>query len=142
MTESYIKYLSHKIKRKNKWSDGENHIVAVFEAKKSKNKDISNGENLFEAPANEVLGSLPSYFQDRSSVLIEPTQLINLGSEESPKIIHVAQSLSAEEKEQFNFLRIKRSILHGHTQTWLDLTHISSCIICLFLLVLNLSNKN
>lgn len=40
-------------------------------------------------------------FQDRSSVLIEPTHPINLGTEESPKIIHVAQSLSTEEKENF-----------------------------------------
>ena len=48
--------------------------------KKSKNKDISNGENLLEAPADEVLGRLPSYFQDRSLVLIAPTQPINLGT--------------------------------------------------------------
>ena len=73
MTESDIKYLSQKIKRKNKWSDGENHIVAVSEPKNSKNKDVSNGENLFEAPVDEVLGSLPSYFQDKFLVLIKPT---------------------------------------------------------------------
>ena len=34
-------------------------------------------------------------------VLIEPTQPINLGIEESPKIIHVGQSLSTEEKVHF-----------------------------------------
>ena len=34
-------------------------------------------------------------------VLIEPTQPINLATEECPKIIHVAQSLSNEEKTQF-----------------------------------------
>lgn len=96
-----IKYLSHKIKRKNEWSDGENHVVVVSAPKKSKNKDVSNSENLPEAPADEVLGSLPSYFQDRSLILIEPTQPINLGTKESPKVIHVAQSLSAEENEQF-----------------------------------------
>ena len=79
----------------------ENHIVAVSEPKKSKNKDVSNGENLFEAPMDEVLGGLPRYFQDRSSMLIEPKQPINLGTEESPKIIHVAQSFSTKEKEQF-----------------------------------------
>ena len=62
MIESNIKYLCQKIKRKNKWSDGENHIVVVFDPQKSKNKGISNGENLSEAPADEVLGSLPSYF--------------------------------------------------------------------------------
>lgn len=62
MTESNIKYLSHKIKRKNKWSDGENHFVAVSKPKESKNKDVSIGENLLEAPTDEVLGSMQSYF--------------------------------------------------------------------------------
>ena len=57
-----IKYLSQKIKRKNKWSDGESHTVVVFDPQNSKNKDVSNGENLPEAPVDEVLGSLPSYF--------------------------------------------------------------------------------
>ena len=62
MIESNIKYLSHKIKRKNKRLDGKNHIVVVFDPQKSKNKDISNGENLPEAPTDEVLGSIPIYF--------------------------------------------------------------------------------
>jgi hypothetical protein len=34
-------------------------------------------------------------------VLIEPTQLINLGIEELPHMIHLAQSLSPKEKEEF-----------------------------------------
>lgn len=33
--------------------------MAIFEPKKSKNKDIYNDENLLEAPMNEVLYSLP-----------------------------------------------------------------------------------
>lgn len=80
---------------------GKNHFVVVTKFQNSKKKDVSKGENLLKAPKDEVLGSLPRYFQDRSSVLIEPTQLVNLGTKEFPKIIHVAQSLSAEEKEQF-----------------------------------------
>ena len=109
MIEVEIKYLSHKIKRKKKRSDGENHIVVVYKPKKVKNKDVSKGENLPEAPEDEILGSFPSYFQDRSSVLIEPTQPINLGIEASPQIIHVAQSLSAEEKERFTeFIKEKK----------------------------------
>ena len=67
----------------------------VFEPQQSKSKDVYKGENLFEAPKDEVLGSFPSYFQDRSLVFIEATQPINLGTNESPKIIHVDQSLSA-----------------------------------------------
>ena len=62
MIEMDIKYLNHKIKRKKKCSDGKNHFVAVSEPSKSKNKDASKGENLFEAPEDEVLGILPSYF--------------------------------------------------------------------------------
>ena len=81
-----IKYLSHKIKIKNKRLDGENHIVVVSRPKKSKNKDVSKGENLPEAPEDETLGSLPSYFQDRSSVLIEPMRPINLGTKALPQI--------------------------------------------------------
>ena len=62
MTEADIKYLSHKIKRKSKRSDGKNHIVAVSEPKKHKNKDVSKGENLHVVHEDEILGSLPSYF--------------------------------------------------------------------------------
>ena len=74
MTKVDIKYLSHTIKKKiNRRSNGENHILAVSESKKVKTKDISKGENLFEALTNEIFDALPSHFQERSSVLIEPT---------------------------------------------------------------------
>ena len=72
MIVSNIKYLSQKIKRKKKWLDGENHIVAVSEPQNSKNKYISKGENLSKELEDEVLGSFPSYFKERSSILIEP----------------------------------------------------------------------
>ena len=64
--------------------------MAVSKPKKSKKKDLSEGENLSEVLEDEILGSLPSYFQDRSSILVQPTQPINLGIETSPQIIHVA----------------------------------------------------
>ena len=80
MTEGDIKYLSHKMKwKKNKCSDGENHIVVVLEPKKVKIKDISEGENLSKTPEDQILDALSSHFQERSSILIEPTQLVNLG---------------------------------------------------------------
>ena len=61
MTEDDIKYLSHKIKKKkNRRSDGENHIVAVSEPKIVKIKDVSKGENLSEAPKDEIFDALPS----------------------------------------------------------------------------------
>ena len=65
MTEANIKYLSHKIKKKNRRSDGENHIVAVSEPKKVKIKDVSKGENLSEAPEDEIFDALPSYFSGK-----------------------------------------------------------------------------
>ena len=71
-------------------SKGENHIVVVSEPKKVKTKDVSKGENLFEPPKDEIFDALPSHFQERSSVLIEPTQPINLGIEEHPHMIHLA----------------------------------------------------
>ena len=63
MTEADIKYLSHKIKKKkNRRFDGENHLVAVSEPKKVKTKDTSKGENLSEAPVDEIFDALPSHF--------------------------------------------------------------------------------
>ena len=47
--------------------------------KKVKRKDIYKGENLSEVPKDEVLDHLPSYFQDRCLVLIEPIEVVNLG---------------------------------------------------------------
>ena len=42
-------------------------------------------------------------------MLIEPTQAINLGTEEHPHMIHLAQSLSPEEKDEFiAFFREKK----------------------------------
>ena len=63
MTEANIKYLSHIIKKKrNKRSNGENHIVAVSESKKVKIKDVSKGENLSKVPMDEIFDALPSHF--------------------------------------------------------------------------------
>ena len=84
--------------------------MAVSEPKKVKIKDVSKGENLPEAPTDEVLDSLPSYFQDRSSVLVEPTEAVNLGTEEVQKIVHLAKSLSPEEKKAYTEFLQKKEI--------------------------------
>lgn len=95
MTETYIKYLSRKNqKKKNKSSYDENYVVAVSEQRKVKIKEVPKGENLSKAPEGEILDMLPSHFQERSSILIESTQPVNIGSQEMPHIIHLAQSLS------------------------------------------------
>ena len=41
-------------KKKNRRSNGENHIVVVLDPKKVKTKDVSKGENLSEAPKDEI----------------------------------------------------------------------------------------
>ena len=71
MTEDNIKYLSHTIKKKkNRRSDGENHIVVVSKLKKVKIKDVSKGENLSKVSTGKIFDALPSHFQERSPVLI------------------------------------------------------------------------
>lgn len=71
--------------------------MVVSKSKIVKIKDVTNNENLSEAPEDEILDILPDHFQERSSVLIEPTQSVNIRREETQHIIHVSQSLSAEE---------------------------------------------
>lgn len=78
--------------------------------KKEKIKDVPKGENLYEVPEGEILDILLSHFQERFSILIEPTQLVNIGSQETPHIIHVAQSLSAEELKYFTHLFLEKKI--------------------------------
>lgn len=74
MIEVDVNYLSLKSKKKKNKSFGcENHIVVVSKPKIVKTKDVPKGENLFEVPKGEMLDILPSHFQDRSLVLIEPT---------------------------------------------------------------------
>ena len=63
MTKFDIKYISHTTKRKiNRRSNGENHIVVVSKPKIVKTKHVSKGENLFEAPKDEIFDALPIYF--------------------------------------------------------------------------------
>lgn len=111
MTKEDIKYLSRKNRKdKNKRFDGENHIVAVSESKKEKIKDVPKGENLSEVPEGEILGILPSHFQEQFSILIEPTQPVNIGNQDTPQIIHIAQSLSVEELKDFTQLFLEKKI--------------------------------
>lgn len=84
--------------------------MAVSKSIIVKIKDVPKGENLSEAPEGEILDMLPSHFQERSSILIEPTQLVNIGSQEALDIIHLAQSLSVEELKDFSNLFSKKKI--------------------------------
>lgn len=60
-----IKYLSQRNKnKKNKLSDGENHSITVSDPKIVKINDVSNGEKLFEALADEILDIILEHFQE------------------------------------------------------------------------------
>lgn len=75
--------------------------MAILDHKKVKTKDISNGENLLEAPNDERLDTLPKHYQERSPFLIEPTQSINIDTEATTKTIHLEKSLTEQERPEF-----------------------------------------
>lgn len=72
--------------------------MATLDQSKEKLNDVSNGENLFEVPKDGRIDTLPEYFQERSIILIEPIKVVNIGTPESPKIIHPVASLSRQER--------------------------------------------
>ena len=61
-------------------------------------KDVSKGENPTEAPIEGSLDVLPDHYEERSPILIDSTEKINIGTETKPKFIHLASSLSSEER--------------------------------------------
>lgn len=88
-------------KEKNIKSNAKNHLLATFDQEKVKTKDASNGENLLEALEDGGFDTLPEHYQQRSSILIEPTLAINIGTIEQPKILHPATSLLEVEMQQY-----------------------------------------
>lgn len=92
-------------------SSSENHIVALVETKRVKTKDISKGENIFEAPEDGRFDSLPCRTnQERLSIFIEETKEINLGAPKNPHILHLAESLTPTEDPDFIKIFRKREI--------------------------------
>lgn len=63
--------------------------------------DTSQGENPIAALTDGVIDALPEHSEERSSILIEPTEPVNLSMEQEPKFIYLAQSLSSEERKAF-----------------------------------------
>lgn len=96
------KPFSHKNITIKNGSSSENHIAALLDPKIAKIKDESNGENLSEAPEDGRFGILPfSTNQERTSILVEETKEINLGTAKNPHIIHLAASLTPTEDPSF-----------------------------------------
>ena len=60
-------------------------------------------------------------------MLIEPTQEINLGIEENPHMIHLTQSLSPKEKEEFIAFFCEKKI--HFTWTYSDMPRLDSNLI-------------
>lgn len=84
---------------------GENR-KAPLDHEKVKKKDVSNSENLFEAPEDRRLYVPP--LKEISISLVEMIEEINLGTPNNPKIIHFAASLSKYDKDEFVGLFLER----------------------------------
>lgn len=73
--------------------------MATLDQGKVKREDISDGENLLEVPDDGRFDTLPEYYQEMSSILIEPIKVVNIVTSNSPNILHPATSLSEHEKK-------------------------------------------
>lgn len=101
-TRGGAKSLSHKSEKKKKRSNAENQLIALtLDQEKVKRKDVSDGENLFDAPEDGRFDTLIGYFQERSSILIEQIEAVNIGTPDHTKILHLATSLSEQEKHNY-----------------------------------------
>lgn len=81
---------------------------ALSDHEKVKIKDVPTGENLSKVPKGGRL-DIPLSSQDKSTLLVEMTEEINLGTPDNPKVIHFAASLLKQEKIDFvNFFLEKK----------------------------------
>lgn len=75
--------------------------MVVLDLEKVKIKNMSNGENLSEAPKDGIFETFLEYYHERSSVLLEPTQFINIGTTKKEKTLHLATSMTEQENSEF-----------------------------------------
>jgi hypothetical protein len=97
-----VESLSHKIRdmRVISQSPSENHIVTLSYHKIVKIKDVYDGENLIEMPKDEGFNLPPSaLYQEKSIVLEEKCNLVNVGTSEAPQITFYLESLLMDEQE-------------------------------------------
>lgn len=88
--------------RINHGSYDENHIMVLSNHEKVKREDILEGENLSEVPKDGRLDILlMTYYEDKSSMLVDETFKTNIGIEESPHNISLVQSLIEKERPKF-----------------------------------------
>lgn len=82
--------------------------MLVLHHEKVKRKGVSNGKNLLEEPKDERHDTLPKHYQERSSIFIEPIEANKIGTKETTKIIHLATSLT--EQERLDFIKFSKQI--------------------------------
>ena len=71
------------------------------------------------APKDGIVDTLREYSKEMSPIIIEPTEKVNIKIEVEPKIIHLAQSLTLEEREKFiHFFQERQINFACPMQTW------------------------
>lgn len=76
--------------------------MTLLDPKVIKIKDKSNGENLSEAPEDGRFYIIPfNTNKERTSILVEETKEINLGTTRTPHMIHLTTPLTLEEGPSF-----------------------------------------
>lgn len=83
-------------------SPRKNHNVALSDYEKGKKKDVSQGENLSQAPKDGGFNLPIIEYQEKSTILVEDSKPINVGTTKAPKVTYHATSL--DPKERFNLL--------------------------------------
>lgn len=69
-----------------------------MDPKKVKIKDVSNGENLFEAPEDEGFNlPLSALHREQPAILAKKCTSVNLGTNDKPQITYYAKSLQEGE---------------------------------------------
>lgn len=93
--------------------------MATLDQSKDKIKGISKGENLFEALVDGIFDTISKHFQERSAILIETIEAVNIGTQENPKILHPATSLLGQERKDYNDFFKRRKI--NFTWSYIDM---------------------
>ena len=89
---SGINHLNHTRTGQASRNLNDHHQVAANLDKKmeTNRSDASQGKNPTVALTDGVIDTLPKHSEERSSILIEPTELVNINIEQEPRVIYLA----------------------------------------------------
>lgn len=85
-----------------------NHLLATLDQGKVKRKDASNDENLLEALKGGRFDTLLEFYQERSSILIESTKVVNIGTTDLYPTTSLSKLARQKYLELFKRRQIKR----------------------------------